>query len=135
MLESHLCCLTNSDRPCGATISFRKISTTSRSDCIDRSVVKKKQSVAVAARPIFGSLTNQLEAEHLNRFVAIEPISSEFFVSDTKSEAIGDSRRTYPDRLIHTFRIGHAAAWCRASAGKGITRHQLSSSIFRCSFP
>ncbi len=74
MLEFHLGCLTNSDRPCKATISFRKTSTTSRSDCIDRSVVKKKQSVAVAARPIFESLKNQLKAEHLNRFVAIEPI-------------------------------------------------------------
>ena len=40
MLESHLCCLTNIDRPCRATISFRKISTTSRSDCMDRSVAR-----------------------------------------------------------------------------------------------
>jgi hypothetical protein len=72
--------------------------------------LKNQQSVAVAARPIFESLKNQLEAKHLNRFVAIEPISGEFFVGDTMSEAIGDSRRKYPDRLVHTFRIGHAAA-------------------------
>ena len=93
-------------------------------------MVKKKQSVAVAARPIFELLKNQLEAEHLNRFVAIEPISGEFFVGDTKSEAIGDSRRTYPDRLIHTFRIGHAAAWRRASAGKGITRRLRKNRVY-----
>ena len=72
--------------------------------------LKNQQSVAVAARPIFEKLKNQLEAEHLNRFVAIEPISGEFFVGDTMSEAIGDSRRKYPDRLVHPFRIGHAAA-------------------------
>ncbi len=72
--------------------------------------MKNQQSVAVAARPIFELLKNKLEAEHLNRFVAIEPISGEFFVGDTMSEAIGDSRRKYPDRLVHTFRIGHAAA-------------------------
>jgi len=67
--------------------------------------LKNQQSVAVAARPIFESLKNKLEAEHLNRFVAVEPISGKFFVGDT----IGDSRRKYPDRLVHTFRIGHAA--------------------------
>ncbi len=72
--------------------------------------MKNQQSVAVAARSIFESLKSQLEAEHLNRFVAIEPTSGEYFVGDTLSEAIGDSRRNYPDRLVHTFRIGHAAA-------------------------
>lgn len=72
--------------------------------------MKNQQSVAVAARPIFEKLKSQLEAEHLNSFVAVEPISGEFFVGDTMSEAIGDSRRKYPDRLVHTFRIGHAAA-------------------------
>ena len=72
--------------------------------------MEKQQSVAAAARPIFELLKSQLEAEHLNRFVAIEPISGEYFVSDTMSEVIGEARRKYPDRLVHTFRIGHAAA-------------------------
>lgn len=72
--------------------------------------MKNQQSVADAARPIFESLKSQLESDHLNRFVAIEPVSGEFFVGDTMSEAIGDSRRKYPDRLVHTFRIGHVAA-------------------------
>jgi hypothetical protein len=72
--------------------------------------LKIQQSVAAAARPIFESLKKQLEAEHLNRFVAIEPISGEYFVAETMSEAIGHSRERYPDRLVHTFRIGHAAA-------------------------
>ncbi len=72
--------------------------------------MKKQQSVSAAARPIFESLKSRLEAEHLNRFVAIEPISGEYFVADTMSEAISHSRAKYPDRLVHTFRIGHAAA-------------------------
>ncbi len=72
--------------------------------------MKNQQSVAAAARPIFESLKNQLEAEHLNCFVAVEPISGEYFVAETMSEAIGHSRERYPDRLVHTFRIGHAAA-------------------------
>lgn len=72
--------------------------------------MKNEESVATAARPIFESLKSQLEMEHLNRFVSIEPQSGEHFVADTLSEAIGQSRKKYPDRLVHTFRIGHAAA-------------------------
>ena len=72
--------------------------------------MESQVSVAAAARPIFEALKSQLETEHLNRFVAIEPTSGEHFVADTLSEAIGESRRKYPDRLVHTFRIGHAAA-------------------------
>ena len=72
--------------------------------------MEKQKSVADAARPIFESLKSQVEADHLNRFVAIEPCSGEHFIGDTLSEAICEARRLYPNRLVHTFRIGHAAA-------------------------
>jgi hypothetical protein len=72
--------------------------------------MKNQPSVSAAARPIFESLKSRLEAQHLNRFVAIEPTSGECFIADTMSEAIGQSREKYPDRLVHTFRVGHAAA-------------------------
>ena len=72
--------------------------------------MEKQKSVADAARPIFESLKGQLEADHLNRFVAIEPLSGEHFIGDTISEAICEARRKYPTRLVHTFRIGHVAA-------------------------
>lgn len=55
------------------------------------------------------SLNGQLEADHLNRLVAIEPSSGEHFIGDTTSEAIGEARRKYPNRIVHTSRIGHAA--------------------------
>ena len=71
--------------------------------------MEKQKSVADAARPIFESLKDFLEAEHLNRFLAIEPSSGEHFIGDTISEAICEARRKYPNRLVHTFRIGHAA--------------------------
>jgi hypothetical protein len=72
--------------------------------------MEKKKSVADAARPIFESLKSQLEADHLNRFVAIEPCSGKHFIGNTISEAICEARRHYTNRLVHTFRIGHAAA-------------------------
>lgn len=50
------------------------------------------------------------EASHANEFVAIEPTLGEYFLGKTLSEAIGTSRETYPDRLVHAFRVGHQAA-------------------------
>lgn len=68
------------------------------------------ESVASAARPIFDAIRSKLEDLHWNQFVAIEPISGEYFLGDTLSDAIGASREKYPQRLVHTFRIGHRAA-------------------------
>ena len=67
-------------------------------------------SVSKAARPIFESIRGALEELHMNRFVAIEPISGEHFLGDTLSDALGASREKYPNRLVHTFRVGHPAA-------------------------
>ncbi len=51
-----------------------------------------------------------LEKSHMNEFVAIEPISGDYFLGRTLSEAIGASRTKYPDRLAHALRVGHKAA-------------------------
>jgi hypothetical protein len=51
-----------------------------------------------------------LEAEHRDEFVAIEPESGYYFLGKTLSEAIGAARRSHPDRLAHTMRVGHKAA-------------------------
>jgi hypothetical protein len=55
-------------------------------------------------------LRAQLEPQHDDEFVAIEPISGDYFLGRTLSEAIGRSRETYPDRLAHAMRVGHRAA-------------------------
>ncbi len=52
----------------------------------------------------------QLELDHLHEFVAIEPISGEYFLGNSVSEAIGAAREAHPDRLAHAMRIGHRAA-------------------------
>ena len=72
--------------------------------------MQETESVANAARPIFESIRSTLESLHMNKFVAIEPISGEYFLGDTLSEAIGASRAKYQNRLVHAFRIGHRAA-------------------------
>lgn len=52
-----------------------------------------------------------LEPNHLNRFVAIEPESGDYFLADTFDEAVKSARTRHPDRLTYTIRIGHRAAF------------------------
>jgi hypothetical protein len=55
-------------------------------------------------------LQTLLEAQDLNRYVAIEPESGEYFLGDTIDEAVKSARAKYPSRLSHTIWIGHRAA-------------------------
>ncbi len=73
-------------------------------------VSSNQSGVARDARAIFDKIKESLEASHPNQFVAIEPISGEFFFGTTLSDAIGASRREHPARLAHAFRVGHKAA-------------------------
>ena len=69
------------------------------------------ESVACEAKRIYEErLRASLEESHMNEFVAIEPLSGEYFLGRTLSEAIGASRMKYPDRLAHALRVGHKAA-------------------------
>ncbi len=70
-----------------------------------------QESVADAAKKLYDEkLRETLEQKHRDEFVAIEPISGEYFVGQTLSEAIGASRSKYPKRLAHALRVGHKAA-------------------------
>ena len=55
-------------------------------------------------------LRAQLEDAHRDEFVAVEPVSGDYFLGKTLSEAIGAARRSHPDRLAHAMRVGHKAA-------------------------
>jgi len=73
-------------------------------------ITSSQSNIAQAARTIFERIRGALEASHKNQFVAIEPISGEYFLGATLSDAIGASRRAHPGRLAHAFRVGHKAA-------------------------
>src|SRR5579885_2904446 len=81
------------------------------------------KSVIERAKRIYAErLRAVLEPQQLNRFVAIEPESGEYFLADTFDEAVRSARAKYPSRLSHTIRIGHRAAFhlgglqrCRAT--------------------
>jgi hypothetical protein len=55
-------------------------------------------------------LRAQLEPKHADEFVAIEPVSGDYFLGNTLSEAIGAARSAHPQRLSHAIRVGHDAA-------------------------
>ena len=72
---------------------------------------ENEYDVASDARKIYEEhLRDTLERSHMDQFVAIEPISGDYFTGQTLSDAIGASRRKYPDRLAHAMRVGHRAA-------------------------
>jgi hypothetical protein len=75
-------------------------------------VSAETKSVIDRARRIYTDhLQNELEAQHRDRFVAIEPESGEYFLGDTFDEAVKSARTKYPARLSHTIRVGHRAAY------------------------
>ena len=73
--------------------------------------VDTKSVIERAKRIYADQLRTALETQHLNRFVAIEPESGEYFLGDTFDEAVMSARAMHPSRLSHTIRIGHRAAF------------------------
>lgn len=55
-------------------------------------------------------LRAQLEPAYRDQFVVIEPVSGDYFIGRTLSEAMGAARAAHPDRLSHAMRVGHKAA-------------------------
>ena len=69
------------------------------------------RSVIDRAKQIYTEqLQVALEADHWGRFVAIEPVSGEYFLADTLDGAVLEARAKHPTRLSHTVRVGHPAA-------------------------
>jgi len=69
------------------------------------------RSVIERSKKIYEQHRESLEAEHRDRYVAIEPQSGEIFLGDTFDDAVKAARTEYPSRLSHTIRIGHEAAF------------------------
>ncbi len=75
-------------------------------------VSEETKAVIAQAKAIYEQeLRGSLEAEHRDRFVAIEPDSGDYFLADTFDAAVKAARSKYPSRLSHTIRIGHRVAF------------------------
>ncbi len=51
-----------------------------------------------------------LEPEHTGRFVAIEPDTEKYFLSDTAIDALDAGRAEMPDKLFYLVRVGYRTA-------------------------
>ena len=70
------------------------------------------KGVIARAKEIYDQrLRADLEANHRDAFVAVEPDSGDFFIGATCDEAVKLARSKHPSKLSHTIRIGHAAAF------------------------
>jgi hypothetical protein len=75
-------------------------------------VSEETKSVIARAKEIYEQrLRSELEANHADQFVAIEPDSGDFFVAKTFDTAVKLARSKHPSKLSHTIRVGHAAAF------------------------
>ncbi len=71
----------------------------------------ESENVAQRAELIYEQrLRDQLEPSHQDEFIAIEPISGDYFLGRTLSEAIGAARKVHPNRLSHAIRVGYKTA-------------------------
>jgi hypothetical protein len=69
-------------------------------------------SIAEQARQIYESeLRGQLETEHRDEFVAIEPVSKSYFLAASFIEAALAAKAAHPDRKSFVLRVGREAAF------------------------
>jgi hypothetical protein len=74
-------------------------------------VTPEAKSIIDRAKRLYAErLQTELERDHFNRFVSIEPESEEYFLGDTLDEAVQSAAKRYPSRRSFTIRIGHRAA-------------------------
>ena len=73
--------------------------------------VTKASSVDLRGRArradaLYEKLQEQLERDHLEEIVAIEPDSGEYFVGKDRREVEKKARAKYPDKILFRRRIG-----------------------------
>lgn len=74
-------------------------------------LASERQSLVSKAKVLYESMRLKLEREFGGQFVAIEPESQEFFVGQSFDSAVTAARTAHPNRVTHTIRIGHQAAF------------------------
>src|SRR5438105_8035348 len=83
------------------------------------------KSVIERAKRIYAEqLQGVLEPQHLNRFVAIEPESGEYFLGDTFDEAVKSAREDAPGPRSQDHTPEHRAA---VHAGRRAAREMAST--------
>jgi len=58
------------------------------------------------AQIIYGGLGNDFEKQNNGKYIAIEIGSSEYFIGETREEAVSKANKKYPGKIVFTRRIG-----------------------------
>ena len=76
-----------------------------------------QHEIVQAAEQVYATkLKSLVEPSNNGEFIAIEPVSGEFFLGKTLSSAIQAARRKHPRRLPYAMRVGidatvHLGTW------------------------
>ena len=65
-------------------------------------------------------LRTLLEPAQAGRYVAIEPISGEYFLGDIGTEALLEARRALPEAMFYLARVGYPAADTLSGYGRRV---------------
>ena len=73
--------------------------------------VLESQEIVRQAKAFYErELQATLEAEHLDEFVAIEPVSRTYYLGKQMTDATRQARAAFPDRRTYLMRVGHKSA-------------------------
>jgi len=73
-------------------------------------VLESSEIVRLGTEFYESELRASLEAEHLDEFVDIEPVSRTYYLGHTMSEATHQAREAFPNRRSYLMRVGHKTA-------------------------
>ena len=74
-------------------------------------ISEHNQRVADRAKAIYdGRLRAELELQHRDKYVAIEPDSGDHFLAESFGQAVAAAQSSHPGRISFVVHIGHQAA-------------------------
>ena len=73
-------------------------------------VLESSEIVRLGTEFYESELRATLEAEHLDEFVAIEPVSRTYYLGKQMSDATRQARAAFPNRRSYLMRVGHKTA-------------------------
>lgn len=78
-------------------------------------------NLAESGQRLYGERLHELlEPSQAGRYVAIEPISGSYFLSDTGTEALLEARRALPEAVFYLARVGYPAADTLSGYGRRV---------------
>jgi hypothetical protein len=80
------------------------------------------EQVAVKGERIYQEkLKTVLEPSEIGKFVAIEVESGDYFVGESIIDAIQQARAKYPDKLVHTIKVGYEGVFKMGSYSRKLS--------------